>query len=83
MVYGISGPHIEGFREGWAIMPFVGGHCKPHYWRRKDLTHEYTSLCGMETDQSRFHPGARRQFAPGVFMVDRCKRCSKKHAAHV
>lgn len=80
MAYGISGGHIEGFREGWAIMPFVGGHCKPHYWRRIDLTLVFTSLCGMETDQERFHPGVRRQFAPGVFMIDRCKRCSVKHA---
>lgn len=75
-----SGAHIDGFREGWALLPFVGGHGKPHYWRRRDLTHEYRSLCGLEADQSLYHPGAQRVFAPGGFMASRCRRCSRLHA---
>lgn len=76
MSYSISGRHIEGFREGWAILPF---NHKPHYWRRKDLSLVFTSLCGFEIDQTNYHPGAQRQFAPGVFMVDRCKLCIRRH----
>lgn len=78
MTYGISGGHIEGFREGWAILPFMSSHCKPHYWKRKDLTHEFRSLCGVDLDQTNYHPGAKKQFAPGVFMADRCKLCGRK-----
>lgn len=80
MAYGISGEHIDGFRDGWAILPF---NHKPHYFKRRDLTHVYVALCGFVIDQTNYHPGAQRQFAPGVFMVDRCKSCSKKHSAQV
>lgn len=81
MVYGISGPHIEGFREGWGLpVNFRSSrHGKPHYWKRKDLTHVYVSLCGIEVDQTGYHPGAQRIFEPGVFMVDRCRRCRGMH----
>lgn len=77
--YGVTGGPIEGFREGWAVLPFVGLHGKPHYWRRIDLTHRYQSLCGLSEDQQHYHPGARRVFAPGDFMVDRCQRCARQH----
>lgn len=88
MVYGISGGPIENFREGWAIMPFVGGHCKPHFWRRIELSNRYIASCGLqgalatrETLEARGMPHAHsiKPFNPGVFMVDRCKRCSRKH----
>lgn len=46
-VYGISGGPIEQFREGWAILPLVGGHAKPHHWRRVDLSNQYIALCGL------------------------------------
>lgn len=70
-----GGGHIVGFREGWATIPFSR---KPHYWSRKDLTHEYTALCGFQIDQTNYHPGAQVQFAPGDFWNDRCKRCAKR-----
>lgn len=73
-----SGGAIAGFREGWAIIPF--SH-KPHYWQRRDLTHEFTALCGFEIDQTNYHPGAQVQFAPGNFMNERCKRCARKASA--
>lgn len=74
--YGMTGGHIEGFRKGWAVLPFVG-HGTPHYWVRKDLTHRFRALCGVECDQTNYHPGAQRQFAPGDFMPCRCKRCRR------
>lgn len=70
-----GGAHIAGFREGWAIIPFSR---KPHYWKRIDLTHEYTALCGFQIDQTNYHPGAQVQFDPGGFMDERCKRCDRK-----
>lgn len=72
-----GGGVIVGFREGWATIPF---NFKPHYWKRKDLTHEYTALCGFQIDQTRYHPGAQVQFAPGDFWNDRCKKCERKAA---
>lgn len=72
----MSGGAIDGFRDGWAILPFLH---KPHYWRRQDLSHRYRALCGAEIDQTAYHPGARKAFAPGEFMVERCQRCAKKH----
>lgn len=77
-VYGISGGPVEQFREGWAIIPFIR---KPHYWRRRDLTRRFLSLCGIDHDVSGFINGGRgiNPLAPGVFMVERCKNCSKKH----
>jgi len=74
-IYGFSGGHIEQFREGWAVLPFCG---KPHYFRRKDLTHVYTALCGFTVDQTHYHPGTRKQFEPGVFMSARCGNCQRK-----
>lgn len=70
-----SGAAIEGFREGWAVIPFG---FKPHYWMRRDLTHEFTALCGYSIDQTNYHPGAQVQFDPGGFMPERCKRCERK-----
>lgn len=64
---------MPGFREGWAIIPFSR---KPHYWKRKDLTHEYSALCGYKIDQTNYQPGAQVQFDPGDFMDERCKRCA-------
>ncbi len=70
-VFGISGGPIDRFREGWAIIPFVR---KPHYWRRVELERRYTSACGLEIGPT--HPGVG-PLEPGVFMVERCKRCAK------
>lgn len=70
-----GGAHIAGFREGWAIIPF---NRKPHYWKRKDLTHEFTALCGFQIDQTNILPGGQKQFAPGGFWNDRCKRCERR-----
>ncbi len=78
MVYGISGGPIEKFREGWAILPFFGKHGVPHYWTRRDLGKVYRSLCGHE-HQLPEHPGIL-PLQPGVFMIDRCKRCSRAHS---
>ena len=72
MVYGISGGPMEQFREGWAIVAFTQ---KPHYWKRRDLTHVYDAMCGFMVDQSNYHPGARVCLEPGVFMEERCKKC--------
>lgn len=72
-VYGISGGPIEQFREGWAIVPFV---LKPHYWKREGLTRVYHALCGVSVGPT--HPGVG-PLAPGVFMIERCKRCAKAH----
>lgn len=85
MVYGVSGGPIEQFREGWALVVNLNARRmpRPHYWKRQDLTHVYRSLCGCEVDQSEYKPGARVALSPGVFMVDRCKLCSKKHAHSV
>lgn len=70
-----GGAHIDGFREGWAIIPF---NRKPHYWKRQDLTHKFTALCGFQIDQTNYLPGGQRQFAPGDFMDECCKRCEMK-----
>lgn len=74
MTYGISGGQIERFREGWAIIPFIR---KPHFWRRRELTRSFLSLCGVVHDLNEAHPGIK-PLAPGDFMVDRCKSCRKK-----
>lgn len=71
-VYGISGGPIERFREGWAIIPFVH---RPHYWRRRELTREYSSLCGLE--RAPWHPGIH-PLAAGDFMEARCGHCQRK-----
>lgn len=85
-VYGISGGPIEGFREGWAILPMVGD--KPHHWRRIDLSNRYISLCGLkgalatrETLVARGMPNAHcvKPLEPGVFMEARCGNCQKKY----
>ena len=70
----LSGPPIDGFRQGWAILPFVGSGI-PHFWRRRELTHSYRSLCGLEQDQSTLRPGARVQLEPGDFKANRCRKC--------
>jgi len=89
MVYGISGGPIENFREGWAILPLVGGHAKPHYWRRIELSERYISECGVkgalatrEVLVARGMPHAHsiKPLEPGVFMVDRCKLCARKRS---
>jgi hypothetical protein len=79
-VYGISGGPIEQFREGWALLPFFGGHGKPHYWKRRGLEKVYDSLCG-HTHQ--LHHPRVNPLEPGVFLVDRCKRCAKRHTQQV
>lgn len=88
MVYGISGGPIENFRQAWAILPFVGGHGKPHYWRRIQLSNRYQAMCGLtgwalsrEEAAERGMPHFRGvlPLEPGVFMVDRCKRCARRH----
>lgn len=87
-VYGISGGPIENFREGWAILPFVGGHCKPHYWHRIELSTRYIALCGLKgalssreelVARGMLHAHSVKPLEPGVFMADRCKRCRRKH----
>lgn len=74
-VYGVSGGPIDQFREGWAIIFPLH---KPHYYRRRDLTRRFLSLCGIDRDLSAAHPGIN-PLAPGVFMLERCKHCSAKH----
>lgn len=86
-IYGMSGGPIENFREGWAILPFVGGHCKPHYWKRIDLSNEYSSLCGLRgslaTREQLVAAGminaasGHRPHAPGDFMEARCAHCRR------
>jgi len=71
-VYGISGGPIDRFREGWAIIPFIR---KPHYWRRRELTKQFRSFCGIDVAPGR----GVGPLAPGDFMVERCKHCAKKH----
>jgi hypothetical protein len=84
-IYGISGGPIEGFREGWAILPFVGN--KPHYWLRIDLSSQYRSLCGVTgrlasrddlVARGMLHARGVMPLAPGVFMEARCGNCQKK-----
>lgn len=91
MVSGISGGPIDNFREGWAILPFVGGHCKPHYWQRIELSNLYVSKCGVKgalatremlVARGMPHATSVKPFEPGVFMVDRCKNCQRKHQKH-
>lgn len=72
MTYGISGGPIEKFREGWAILPFVR---KPHYWKRRELTQRYSSLCGMAREVRQ----GIVPLEPGVFMIDRCRHCRRYH----
>ena len=81
----VSDGPIENFREGWAILPFVGE--KPHYWRRIDLTNCYISECGIKgglaTAQqlhARGMPHAQsvKLLAEGDFKGDRCQRCANK-----
>ena len=88
-VYGISGGPIENFREGWAILPFVGSHAKPHFWRRIELSNRYLALCGLRGSLAtlddlvgRGMPHARgiRPLAPGDFAANRCSSCSLSHS---
>jgi hypothetical protein len=81
VAYGISGGPIEHFREGWALPINFSRNAfpKPHYYKRRDLTHVYESLCGLVVDQSKYLPGAQVVFEPGVFMVERCKNCRRMH----
>ena len=85
----VSGGPIENFREGWAILPFVGGHGKPHYWRRIMLSNHYVSLCGMRGalataqqlhDRGMPHAHSLKPLEPGDFMPNRCQRCALKHS---
>jgi hypothetical protein len=85
MTFGISGGPIEQFREGWAILPFVGR--APHFWRRIQLSNNYLALCGLRGSLASreqlvargfVHAEGIKPLEPGDFMVDRCKLCSKK-----
>lgn len=85
MAYGISGGPIEQFREGWAILPFVGD--KPHFWRRVQLSNRYIAECGARGelataqqlhDRGMPHAQSIKPLEPGVFMEDRCKLCARK-----
>jgi hypothetical protein len=82
-IYGISGGPIENFREGWAILPFVG---KPHYWRRIDLSNQYRALCSLIgylatreqlVDRGMPHAHSIKPLEPGVFMEARCGHCQR------
>ena len=82
-----SGGPIENFREGWAILPFVGSHGKPHFWRRIELSNRYIALCGLQGslataqqlhERGMPHAHSIKPLAPGDFMVDRCKLCARK-----
>jgi hypothetical protein len=79
---------MENFREGWAILPFAGGFAKPHYWRRIELSSRYQAICGLQGSvasredlvaRGMSHARGIKPLEPGVFMVDRCKHCSRKH----
>lgn len=83
-IYGVSGGPIEKFREGWAILPFVGN--KPHYWKRVELSNHYVALCNLEGavlthDQAvkRGMPHFRgvQPLEPGDFMEARCGHCQR------
>lgn len=81
-----SGGPIWDFREGWAVMPFVGRGGMVHYWRRIDLSNRYLSACGVGTalatrqtliDRGLIHAETGVwPFAPGDY--GRCKRCERK-----
>ena len=88
----ISGGPIEGFREGWALVPFVGSFGKPHYFRRIELTNRFIALCGltgsvmtheMAVERGMPHFEGVRPLEPGDFMVNRCKLCSRKRSRMV
>jgi hypothetical protein len=85
-IYGMGGGAIENFREGWAILPFVGGHCKPHYWKRIELSNHYIALCGLSGSlatkemlvaRGMPHAQAIKPHAPGDFMDARCAHCRR------
>lgn len=85
----VSGGPIEDFRAGWAILPFVGGMGKPHYWRRIELTNRYVSHCGMRGELAtaqQLHVGGMphahsiKPLEPGDFMANRCQRCALKRS---
>jgi hypothetical protein len=84
----ISGGPIENFREGWAIVPFVGKH-KPHYWRRIELSNRYIALCGaqgatatreMLVARGMAHAQSVKPLEAGDFIINRCKLCARKHS---
>ena len=83
----VSDGPIEHFREGWAIMPFVGGHGKPHYWRRIDISNRYIALCGLRgalataqqlRERGMPHAKSLKPLAEGDFRGDRCRLCQRK-----
>lgn len=91
-VSGISGGPIDTFREGWALLPFVGKDGIPHFWRRIELSNRYISLCGVkgalatrETLVARGMPHAQsvKPLEPGVFMAQRCRKCVRKRQRSV
>jgi hypothetical protein len=88
----VSDGPIEQFREGWAIMPFIGGHGKPHNWRRIDISNRYIALCGLkgvlataEQLRERGMPRAQsiKPLAEGDFRGDRCRLCQRKAVRRV
>lgn len=83
-VYGFSGGPIEKFREGWAILPMVGG--KPHFWIRIELSNRYRALCGLNgalasredlVARGMLHARGVQPLEPGVFMAARCGNCQR------
>jgi hypothetical protein len=83
----VSDGPIEQFREGWAILPFVGGHGKPHFWRRLELSNRYIALCGLKGalataqqlhERGMPHAHSIKPFAEGDFRGDRCRLCQRK-----
>lgn len=75
-----SGGPIEGFKQGWAIIPF--GH-RPHYWQpmkneafaatiyKGERVHYFRALCGVEAATYKGVPA----LAVGDYLNDRCKHC--------
>lgn len=83
---------IENFREGWAVLPFVGGHGKPHFFRRIDLSNRYIALCGLQgalatremlVANGLPHAESHKPFYPGDFMIRRCNLCQRKRQKRV
>lgn len=72
-----SGPPIEGFERGWALIPFAG--TKPHYWLPDDAARNITSEdCWLPLCRSgAVGVTSERVPALGIGNAKVCKHCAR------
>lgn len=77
---GKTGSRIEGFRQGWANIPFIGTFGMAHYWRPNRIVPDgivdgrrqkiWRSLCQID--------GGTTEQVGAMTGWTRCKHCQRK-----